>query len=160
MWIVILIGWTASFILAGLLECGHHLKALFSTPQEYLNHCGSAIPSGWAWVGSDIATDFITLIIPIPIVSIHEAVKSAVLTSLIRCFHYSFRGIKRFLLPLLSWLVHCKFMANNYRLGFDFAVGPLGLVSPRHTSLSQLRLVDIQETLSVSTYSITKISRD
>lgn len=69
-WIIILIVWTTSFVLAGLLECGSHLKALFSTPQEYLHRCGSAIPSGYAYVGSDIATDFITLVIPLPVVSV------------------------------------------------------------------------------------------
>ena len=68
-WIVILLAWTLSFVIAGLAECGHHLKALFSTPQSYLKNCGSAIPTGWAMVGSDIATDVITLIFPIPMVS-------------------------------------------------------------------------------------------
>lgn len=67
-WMVIIILWTTSFILAGLLECGSHLTALFGQPQEYLDYCGSAIPSGWAMVGTDIATDVITLIIPIPVV--------------------------------------------------------------------------------------------
>jgi hypothetical protein len=68
-WIVVLIAWRVSFIIAGLLECGTHLKALFGTPDGYLHHCGSAIPDGWAYVGSDVATDFITLVIPLPIVS-------------------------------------------------------------------------------------------
>ncbi|RYP39192.1 hypothetical protein DL767_002300 [Monosporascus sp. MG133] len=67
-WMVIIAAWATSFVLAGLLECGSHLKALFGQPQEYLDHCGSAIPSGWAMVGSDVATDLITLIIPIPVV--------------------------------------------------------------------------------------------
>ncbi len=38
------------------------------TPQEYMDQCGSAISSGYAMVASDIATDLITLIIPIPVV--------------------------------------------------------------------------------------------
>ncbi|KAI1093973.1 hypothetical protein F5B19DRAFT_491014 [Rostrohypoxylon terebratum] len=67
-WIIIIIVWATSFVLAGLLECGSHLTALFGDPQEYLDHCGSAIPSGWAMVGSDMATDLITLAIPIPAV--------------------------------------------------------------------------------------------
>lgn len=67
-WMVIIVIWATSFVLAGLLECGSHLKALFGEPYEYLHHCGSAIPSGWAMVGSDIATDLITLMIPIPVV--------------------------------------------------------------------------------------------
>ncbi|KAH9873704.1 hypothetical protein IAQ61_004330 [Plenodomus lingam] len=67
-WFFIIVGWTTSFILAGLLECGKHLKAMFGMPEEYSQRCGSAIPTGWAYVGSDVATDLITLIIPIPII--------------------------------------------------------------------------------------------
>lgn len=67
-WMLIVVAWATSFIMAGLLECGSHLKAVFSSPTEYLEHCGSAVPAGYAMVGTDIATDFITLIIPIPVV--------------------------------------------------------------------------------------------
>ncbi|KAI4861914.1 hypothetical protein F4820DRAFT_431981 [Hypoxylon rubiginosum] len=67
-WMVVITAWATSFVLSGLLECGSHLTALFGQPQEYLDHCGSAIPSGWAMVGTDIATDLITLLIPIPVV--------------------------------------------------------------------------------------------
>lgn len=67
-WMVVIVIWTASFIIAGLAECGSHLLALFGTPQEYLDHCGSAIGSGYANVGTDILTDVVTLVIPIPIV--------------------------------------------------------------------------------------------
>jgi hypothetical protein len=51
------------------LQCDSHLKAVFGTPQEYLQHCGASIPTGWAYIMSNITTDFITLIIPIPVVS-------------------------------------------------------------------------------------------
>lgn len=68
-WIAVILTWTSGFVLAGLLECGSHLLALFGTPQQYLEKCGSAIPSGWAMVGSDVATDAITIAIPIPMVS-------------------------------------------------------------------------------------------
>ncbi|KAI8962345.1 hypothetical protein F5Y11DRAFT_323189 [Daldinia sp. FL1419] len=67
-WMAIIIAWATSFVIAGLLECGSHLSALFGQPQEYLDHCGSSIPIGWSMVGSDMATDLITLIIPIPAV--------------------------------------------------------------------------------------------
>ncbi|KAF2826768.1 hypothetical protein CC86DRAFT_416502 [Ophiobolus disseminans] len=53
--ILVIIAWTMAFILAGLLECGKHLKALFGTPDEYLNRCGSAIPS----VGASVAKAYI-----------------------------------------------------------------------------------------------------
>lgn len=66
-WMIVIVGWTTAFVLAGLLECGTHLTAVFS-PTGYLEHCGSAISSGYAMVGTDIVTDFVTLIIPIPII--------------------------------------------------------------------------------------------
>lgn len=67
-WIVIIIVWATSFVIAGLAECGSHLRALFGTPQDYLDHCGSAMPTGYAMVGSDVLTDLITLLIPIPVI--------------------------------------------------------------------------------------------
>ncbi|KAI9666005.1 MAG: hypothetical protein M1821_003940 [Bathelium mastoideum] len=69
-WIAIIIAWTMSFVIAGLAECGSHLLSLFGTPQAYLARCGNAIPTGYAMIGSDLATDFITLMLPIPMVSI------------------------------------------------------------------------------------------
>lgn len=78
-----LVLWTAAFVIAGLAECGSHLLALFGTPQAYLDHCGSAIPTGWAMVGSDVATDVITLILPIPMVSCPEAVASKASSALL-----------------------------------------------------------------------------
>jgi len=82
-WMIIIGVWATSFVLAGLLECGSHLKALFGHPQEYLDHCGSAITTGWAMVGSDVATDLITLIIPIPVVlGLHMSTHRKVLTLL------------------------------------------------------------------------------
>ncbi len=68
-WIVVLIGWTVTFALAHVFQCGSHLTAMFGTPEEYEMWCGAAEPAGYGYVGSDIATDLITLIIPIPVVS-------------------------------------------------------------------------------------------
>ncbi len=83
-WMVVTTAWATSFVLSGLLECGSHLTALFGQPQEYLDHCGSAIPSGWAMVGTDIATDLITLLIPIPVVlGLQMSTHKKVLTLLI-----------------------------------------------------------------------------
>ncbi|KAK4189740.1 hypothetical protein QBC35DRAFT_492248 [Podospora australis] len=66
-WMVLIVIWMVGFILAGLLECGAHLTALFGTPQDYLDHCGSAMPSGYGLVGSDVLTDLVTLLIPVPV---------------------------------------------------------------------------------------------
>jgi len=80
-WIGIIIVWATSFVLAGLLECGSHLLAIFGEPQEYLDHCGSAIPSGYAMVASDVLTDLITLLIPIPVIlSLQMSTRTRLLT--------------------------------------------------------------------------------
>lgn len=58
--------------------------AVFGTPTEYLEHCGSAIRSGYAMVGTDIATEFITLIIPIPVIlGLHMDKRKKMLTLLV-----------------------------------------------------------------------------
>ncbi|KAK0672899.1 hypothetical protein QBC41DRAFT_7723 [Cercophora samala] len=67
-WMVVLVLWIVGFVLAGLLECGTHLTAIFGTPQDYLDHCGAAIPAGYGMVGSDILTDVVTMLIPIPVI--------------------------------------------------------------------------------------------
>ncbi|KAK0737602.1 hypothetical protein B0T21DRAFT_168395 [Apiosordaria backusii] len=67
-WMVVLAVWILGFVLAGLLECGTHLTAIFGTPQEYYEHCQAAMPSGYAMVSSDILTDVVTVLIPIPVI--------------------------------------------------------------------------------------------
>ena len=42
--------------------------AIFGTPDDYTKYCQAAIPGGYALMSTDIATDLITLMIPIPIV--------------------------------------------------------------------------------------------
>ncbi|KAK3994927.1 hypothetical protein QBC44DRAFT_321536 [Cladorrhinum sp. PSN332] len=80
-WMVIIVTWTVGFVLAGLLECGRHLKAIFGQPQEYLDHCGSAMPAGYGMVGSDILTDLVTLMIPIPVImTLKMSVRTRILT--------------------------------------------------------------------------------
>lgn len=82
-WMVIIVIWMTSFVLAGLLECGTHLTALFGTPEDYNIHCGSAMPSGYGLIASDILTDFITLCIPIPVlVTLQMNKRTRVLTML------------------------------------------------------------------------------
>lgn len=83
-WMTFIALWGTSFVLAGLLECGSHLTAVFGTPTEYLEHCGSAVPSGYAMIATDIATDLITLLIPIPIIlGLHMDNRRKMLTLLV-----------------------------------------------------------------------------
>ncbi|KAF2799254.1 hypothetical protein K505DRAFT_371085 [Melanomma pulvis-pyrius CBS 109.77] len=65
-WIGILVMWTLCFVLAELLECGAHPLKVFGTRQEVDKYCPHIHDIGYALIGSDIATDFITLLIPLP----------------------------------------------------------------------------------------------
>lgn len=65
-WTAIIIAWTVTFFLCVFLECKGRL--VFD-PKDYVKYCGAANRIGWAYVGSDIVTDLVTLIFPIPIVS-------------------------------------------------------------------------------------------
>ena len=70
-WTGVIVLWTVGFIMAGLLECGSHITALFASPGDYARFCGSAILAGRGMVASDVVTDIITLIMPLPMVSTH-----------------------------------------------------------------------------------------
>ena len=67
-WIILLILWTTASCLAGLLVCGSHFMALFDSVAVYNQYCGAALPIGIAIVGSDVGSDLVTIIIPIPMV--------------------------------------------------------------------------------------------
>ncbi len=67
-WIIVNAVWMVGFILSGLLECRTHLTAVFGTAQEYYTYCASSQQAGYAMIASDILTDLVTLLIPIPIV--------------------------------------------------------------------------------------------
>lgn len=67
-WSILLILWTTASCLAGLLECGSHFMALFDNVAVYNQYCGAALPIGIAIVGSNVGTDLVTMIIPIPMV--------------------------------------------------------------------------------------------
>ena len=67
-WTTIVALWMVAFILAGLFECGTHLTAVLGGPEEFYKYCKAAIPSGYAMMATDVFTDFVTLVIPIPVV--------------------------------------------------------------------------------------------
>ncbi|KAJ8126172.1 hypothetical protein O1611_g7466 [Lasiodiplodia mahajangana] len=67
-WTVIITLWTVTFSIIHFAECGDHLLALFAQIKDYTKYCKVSIHSGWAYVGTDILTDVITLIIPIPVI--------------------------------------------------------------------------------------------
>ncbi|KAI2464122.1 hypothetical protein F4781DRAFT_414149 [Annulohypoxylon bovei var. microspora] len=110
-WMVIIVVWATAFVMSGLLECGNHFMAVFGTPTEYLEHCGSAVPSGYAMVGSDIATDFITLIIPIPVVLKLQM------------------DNRRKLLTLMAFLVGALTVGASIAKGYIYIRSSLGLYS-------------------------------
>jgi hypothetical protein len=68
-WTIVIIAWTITFVGGELLECGVHPLKVFGTRKDVEKYCPALHRIGYALVGSDIATDLITLIIPIPLVS-------------------------------------------------------------------------------------------
>ncbi|KAI1326099.1 hypothetical protein F5Y16DRAFT_237452 [Xylariaceae sp. FL0255] len=67
-WTIIITLWTLTFFIFLFAECGLHYEALYQATAEYDKYCKSAIPSGWIQAGTDVGTDLVTLLIPIPVV--------------------------------------------------------------------------------------------
>lgn len=67
-WTTIIFAWTVCFVLAELLECGAHPLKVFGTRHDVETYCPHLHQIGYALVGSDVATDLITLVVPIPLV--------------------------------------------------------------------------------------------
>ena len=109
-WIVILSLWVVAFLLATLLQCGKVRYLISKSPQDEVDHCGSAIPAGYGMVGSDVATDLITLVLPIPMVRLAGS-STCVQVTHCRCRF----GASRCPLPgklhwqRCSWLDFCKY---------------------------------------------------
>ncbi|KAM7206458.1 hypothetical protein V8F20_002807 [Naviculisporaceae sp. PSN 640] len=83
-WTTIVALWTVGFLITGFFQCGTHLLAVLGTPEDYFTHCKAAVPAGYAMMGSDVLTDFITLIIPIPVImSLGQDRRTKLLTLLV-----------------------------------------------------------------------------
>ncbi|KAF2475184.1 uncharacterized protein BDR25DRAFT_331759 [Lindgomyces ingoldianus] len=67
-WIAIIVTWTVAFLISEFLECGTHPLKVFGTKQDLAKYCPHIHKIGYALVGSDVATDLITLLIPLPLV--------------------------------------------------------------------------------------------
>ncbi|KAM7203992.1 hypothetical protein V8F33_001963 [Rhypophila sp. PSN 637] len=67
-WIGIVALWMVGAIIGGLTQCGTHLYAVLGAPEDYFTYCKASVPIGYAVMASDVLTDFVTLIIPIPVV--------------------------------------------------------------------------------------------
>lgn len=67
-WTVVLLLWPAVFTIAGLLQCGRDLKATLSSHKDYFGDCENVVPIGYALVVSDVATNLVTLLLPLPMV--------------------------------------------------------------------------------------------
>jgi hypothetical protein len=67
-WMVIISLWTVAFILCAVFQCGSHFEAFFnSNPKIIAQYCvgPQMIPP---MAISDVITDFITLLIPVPVI--------------------------------------------------------------------------------------------
>jgi hypothetical protein len=78
-WIIIISTWTLSFILAELLECGAHPLKVFGTAKDVKKYCPHLHTIGYGYVGSDVGTDLITLLIPLPLVTMIDRTNRFVL---------------------------------------------------------------------------------
>jgi hypothetical protein len=67
-WIALIIAWTITFVLAELLECGTRPLKIFGTSKDVAEYCPHIHEIGYALVGSDVGTDLITVLIPLPLV--------------------------------------------------------------------------------------------
>ena len=70
-WLVVLVAWAIGITIATLLECGTNLWAVVSPNiQEYLTYCTRTLSIGIAYCSTDVATDVITVILPLPMVCV------------------------------------------------------------------------------------------
>lgn len=67
-WIGIIAAWTLCFVLAEIFECGKHPLKVFGTKKDIEEYCPHIHDIGYALVASDVFTDLVTLLIPIPLI--------------------------------------------------------------------------------------------
>ena len=72
-WITVTIAWTGAFLIAALSVCGTHFMARFSVFKDYTQYCSNYRKVGYGYVATDIFTDLVTVLIPIPVVSLLNA---------------------------------------------------------------------------------------
>lgn len=71
---IVIVGlWTASFFFGFLFSCGTHISASWGSVKDQVVHCGAAINLDNALVVSDLLTDVMVLVLPLPVVSIISA---------------------------------------------------------------------------------------
>ncbi|OTA82014.1 hypothetical protein M434DRAFT_85029 [Hypoxylon sp. CO27-5] len=109
-WMSLIAVWTAAFVLSMFLECRSHFMASFGPLDDYTKYCESAIPIGWSLVGTDVGTDVITLIIPIPAILKSQLSKRskvlALLTFMIGALSVSASAVKAYIYITATQNVH------------------------------------------------------
>ncbi|KAL5389689.1 hypothetical protein DPSP01_002184 [Paraphaeosphaeria sporulosa] len=66
--IVLLAGWTVAFLFANIFQCSVHISALWGSAEGILRYCKTSGPASYGFVVSDIITDVLVLVSPVPIV--------------------------------------------------------------------------------------------
>lgn len=66
--IVLLAAWTIAFLFANIFQCGIHISALWGSAEGIGRYCKTSGPASYGFVVSDIITDVLVLVSPIPIV--------------------------------------------------------------------------------------------
>ena len=66
--IVLLACWTIGFLGANIFQCGLQFWALWGSTGDALRYCKAAAPASYGFVVSDIITDVLVLIAPVPVI--------------------------------------------------------------------------------------------
>ncbi len=71
--IAIVVLWTVSFFFGFVFSCGTHISASWGSVKDQEVYCGAAINLDNALVVSDLLTDVMILVLPLPVVSLISA---------------------------------------------------------------------------------------
>lgn len=66
--IVLLACWTVGFLGANIFQCGTRFWALWGSADATMRYCKAAAPASYGFVISDIITDVLVLVAPVPII--------------------------------------------------------------------------------------------
>jgi len=82
-WTTIVVVWLVGAVLGFFFQCGTHFTAPLGSPDEYARYCTHTAAIGYAVVASNMATDLLTVLIPIPVImGMHMSRKKKILTLL------------------------------------------------------------------------------
>ncbi|KAF9730343.1 hypothetical protein PMIN01_11212 [Paraphaeosphaeria minitans] len=66
--IVLLAGWTIAFLFANIFQCSVHISALWGSAEGIFHYCEASGPASYGFVVSNIITNILVLVSPVPII--------------------------------------------------------------------------------------------